>query len=913
MQILTVTLANFKAHHDRHFVFQPGTNAICGENGAGKTSILEAIAWVLFNHSDYPQADLIKAGCSSAQASVSLISSHDGRCYQVRRCTSKGYDVYDPELKASLGLRKVVDVALWLRQHLGVPIDTDLAKLFANTIGIPQGTFTSDFFKKAEGRKQIFDPILKVEEYKQAFTKSSSLKTYADQQVAQLEQAIAQYQLQLADWPALQQLQATQQQEIERDQAQLQQLQQNLEQLEHQRSQLLAQAEAVQDLWQQLQQTQTQIAAKQATQAIIQQSLLQAEQAVTLCQQHHPGYLAYQQASDRLQELDQQQQQQQRLQQQLTSQQQHHYHLQLQATQLQAQLATIQQAKVQIHHLQPALAQQQALEQQILILTEQLQQLSPVKLQIQATQQQYQAAADALEALSAEINRLQSLAAQVEAIPDWEQQRDRRQLQLSRIEAAQQFAAELEQIVNQAQTEGNWAQQRVQAALKTLLKLKNDLPSLTSVIDAFQHSQAMHSNVMAGLEQILADLNQQISQADLTASLQQLQTQLNAAYQVRADFASLSTKQSQAQALQQACQRWQVELAQLQAQLAPEPDLQEQLAKLQAQLSALNDPRSQIRLRQEQMAQQSELQTKAEQLQAQQAEITAAIAAVEQQLLPFRQLASSMTSQKKIQQAHLAGYQIYLQQQQQAEQYPGLQAQSQQAIAELTALEQQQTDLKHRWQVEQQNYDPQALPSLVVILEQRKTERDQLAGGLPPKQAQLATLEQQLLILETIAQECKQAEAELATRQQAQQFIGDARMIFNKSGPRITQFYLSNISQEGDRLFRELLNRPDVALEWTDDYEIKVQTGGHWRSFPSLSGGEQMCAALAVRLALLKVLSDIDIAFFDEPTTNMDQLRRRQLAEALGNLKSFQQLFVISHDDTFESMTENIIRVVRPD
>lgn len=72
-----------------------------------------------------------------------------------------------------------------------------------------------------------------------------------------------------------------------------------------------------------------------------------------------------------------------------------------------------------------------------------------------------------------------------------------------------------------------------------------------------------------------------------------------------------------------------------------------------------------------------------------------------------------------------------------------------------------------------------------------------------------------------------------------------------------------------------------------------------------------MCAALAVRLALLKVLVDINIAFFDEPTTNMDELRRRQLAEALGHLKSFHQLFVISHDDTFESVTENIIRVER--
>ncbi|MEO1149200.1 MAG: hypothetical protein AAFY26_27095, partial [Cyanobacteria bacterium J06638_22] len=73
----------------------------------------------------------------------------------------------------------------------------------------------------------------------------------------------------------------------------------------------------------------------------------------------------------------------------------------------------------------------------------------------------------------------------------------------------------------------------------------------------------------------------------------------------------------------------------------------------------------------------------------------------------------------------------------------------------------------------------------------------------------------------------------------------------------------------------------------------------------------QMCAALAVRLALLRVLADIDVAFFDEPTTNMDRQRRDSLAEAIANIRTFRQLFVISHDDTFEHITENVILLTR--
>jgi exonuclease SbcC len=72
-----------------------------------------------------------------------------------------------------------------------------------------------------------------------------------------------------------------------------------------------------------------------------------------------------------------------------------------------------------------------------------------------------------------------------------------------------------------------------------------------------------------------------------------------------------------------------------------------------------------------------------------------------------------------------------------------------------------------------------------------------------------------------------------------------------------------------------------------------------------------MAAALSVRLALLKQLSDIRMAFFDEPTINMDAERRQRLAQQIGQVQHFDQLFVISHDDTFEESVDHIIHVER--
>jgi exonuclease SbcC len=141
-------------------------------------------------------------------------------------------------------------------------------------------------------------------------------------------------------------------------------------------------------------------------------------------------------------------------------------------------------------------------------------------------------------------------------------------------------------------------------------------------------------------------------------------------------------------------------------------------------------------------------------------------------------------------------------------------------------------------------------------------------------------------------------------------FIRDT---LKQAGPIITESYLYNISIEANQLFREITGEASRTLRWSRDYEIMLEEDGHERSFPNLSGGEQMAAALAIRLALLKQLSDIRMAFFDEPTINMDAERRERLAQQIGQVQHFDQLFVISHDDTFESSVDHVIHVTRKD
>ena len=141
---------------------------------------------------------------------------------------------------------------------------------------------------------------------------------------------------------------------------------------------------------------------------------------------------------------------------------------------------------------------------------------------------------------------------------------------------------------------------------------------------------------------------------------------------------------------------------------------------------------------------------------------------------------------------------------------------------------------------------------------------------------------------------------------EATAFIRDT---LKEAAPRVARNYVHHVSLEANQMFREITGNGERTLKWADDYSIRLEEDGYERPFQSLSGGEQMAAALSIRLALLKQLTDIRIAFFDEPTTNMDAERRENLAQQISRITHFDQLFVISHDDTFDGSVDNVISI----
>ena len=68
MRVTQLTLTDFRCYHEASVEFPPGVTVIVGDNGHGKTSVLEAVGWAATARSfrGVPDAALVRSGCEQA-------------------------------------------------------------------------------------------------------------------------------------------------------------------------------------------------------------------------------------------------------------------------------------------------------------------------------------------------------------------------------------------------------------------------------------------------------------------------------------------------------------------------------------------------------------------------------------------------------------------------------------------------------------------------------------------------------------------------------------------------------------------------------------------------------------------------------------------------------------------------------
>lgn len=161
-------LINFKSHENTTINFEKGISVIVGENGAGKSTILEGISFALFKqHTAKRIDDLVRNNAESM--TVELEFSSNNREYKIVR-TKKSM------LKSSIYKKTSKDggfvhictgdkeVANEIRQILD--IDSDL---FLNAIYIRQGEIAELVDKTPAEKKELIAKLLGIDSLEKAW------------------------------------------------------------------------------------------------------------------------------------------------------------------------------------------------------------------------------------------------------------------------------------------------------------------------------------------------------------------------------------------------------------------------------------------------------------------------------------------------------------------------------------------------------------------------------------------------------------------------------------------------------------------------------------------------------------------------------------------------------------------------
>jgi exonuclease SbcC len=214
-------------------------------------------------------------------------------------------------------------------------------------------------------------------------------------------------------------------------------------------------------------------------------------------------------------------------------------------------------------------------------------------------------------------------------------------------------------------------------------------------------------------------------------------------------------------------------------------------------------------------------------------------------------------------------------------------------------------------------FDEQEFNNLKISINEKQmslSQIDQQIGGISEK---ISKGEEQVNIIEKAVAELKVVKEYVTNLNEIQ------TNIFSRDGPVATSlrsWALNTISAKASE-YLTLLNTKIQRImlsEKTRDISIACYSKTEVLELESLSGGEKVSVALALRLGMASLLgaSNLNLMILDEPTTHLDAERKKSLVGVLSqlsdisNLETRMQFLIITHDaEIFEDSTvEQIYR-----
>jgi len=212
---------------------------------------------------------------------------------------------------------------------------------------------------------------------------------------------------------------------------------------------------------------------------------------------------------------------------------------------------------------------------------------------------------------------------------------------------------------------------------------------------------------------------------------------------------------------------------------------------------------------------------------------------------------------------------------------------------------------------ETRGFDEREFNSLKITINEKQTSLSQIDQQIGAISEKISKGEEQISAIE-------KAIAGLRTVKEYVVNLNEIQTnVFSRDGPVATSlrsWALNTISAKASE-YLSLLNTKIQRISLSEkarDISIACHSKSEVLELESLSGGEKVSVALALRLGMASLLgaSNLNLMILDEPTTHLDAERKKSLVEVLSqlsdisNLESRMQFLIITHDaEIFEDST----------
>lgn len=617
----SLSLTNFLSYHQAYLDFRGlHTACICGANGAGKSSLLEAITWVIWGESRAAsEDDVLHSGTDFVRVDFVFISNH--QTYKIIRSRHRGKSTgLDFQVLDGSGFRPLSAKGIKATQAIiisALKLDYDT---FINSAYLRQGRADEFMLRRPAERKQILADLLKLDQYEILAERAKDIAKQEKAKADLLDQSLQSLRQKLGQRQEIQALQQALSQEIEtlqqaqaQQEWQLQQLQlsQNQrrswqQQLDWQQNQYNTLAQDLQHLEQeqatltaQLQPLSERLAQRAETTANYQAFLALQQQEETLAAQFQADQAAHQTYRSLQQQLQQEENQ---LQRQLAQQQQRLDHLHQQEQELLPLLSQEAEIRSGLERLEAAKQALQALDQLQHRVAPLLQRRYALQANLERIIAQHQAKLEQRQLLAQELQH------QIERIPQQRREFQILDQQIQDLKKRQNY----QKRVGEKGQERRHFQERLQEhqrlCEKQLLELGQKLtlldvpdalcPLCDQHLDGHYHQQVLQKtqHQQQELQEQIWILKEQIAVCErelqiLRGEYSEIQKELQPLDKLQQQYGQLEAELERSGEVHDQLQQLRQEIQQLEDSLQHQtsaPDLQTELQALNQELQSLN-------------------------------------------------------------------------------------------------------------------------------------------------------------------------------------------------------------------------------------------------------------------------------------------------------------------------------------